>query len=223
MNQHLGPWAVDRARLGERPPDVQAHLDACEHCRRLVLERAPGPVPTWVRDLEPSRPRTAPWLFPGMGAAATLAAALVLFVGPKPSGAPGSPPSGGRGVYVGEKSGHPSVTAHVERGGEIRSWSGEALRAGDRLQLTIANAKGRHLTLLGAPSSDVAVYSEAIHATEQTLSKSLRVDDDPGSERLWVVVSDGPLSPPYRVGRLKKVPNVWVQAWVFPKKERSRP
>ncbi|MEO1232377.1 MAG: hypothetical protein AAFZ18_26115 [Myxococcota bacterium] len=222
MNEHLSPWAIDRARLGDRPPEVQAHLDSCEYCRGLVLKRASGPVPTWVKELEPEKPSVEPgWLFPGLGAAATLAAALVLYVGPSSVPAPASGPADS-GVYVGEKSGHPSVTVHVERDGEVRAWSGEALHGGDRLQLTVANAKGRYLTLLGAPSSEVAVYSEAIRASEQALAKSLRVDEDRGPERLWVVVSDAPLGPPYLIERLKEAPHVWIEAWVFPKKERSR-
>lgn len=131
---HPSHWALDRARLGEVSEEVRAHLAGCATCRAAFAEREVVAVPAWVRQLE--RPRRRWWLAPGLGLATAALATLLLVVVPRP--------------YVGEKGALPAVAVYLERGGAVAPWAGGALRAGDRLQLTVRPTGRAHVYLLAA-------------------------------------------------------------------------
>lgn len=126
-------------------PALQAHINACEHCRQRVNQEREAlalhqqrELPAWLtqsRPVAPRRPRafSTGWLAAGAGAAA-LAAAALWVLRPAPSPDDGVRSKGALQVSVSVMRGE-QLVYHAAKAGDI-----EALRAGDRLRLAVSGA-----------------------------------------------------------------------------------
>jgi hypothetical protein len=206
MNECLSEFALDDYAVhGRASPTVVAHLSSCQACRvridgrqaRVNEFQATLAAPTWTRIRAEAatrgraRTRALPW-----AAVAAAAAALLLFIivprrsphesGPTPKGS--------------------SLAEIVCRRGE-RTFvlgSGDEVAPGDRLRfrplpiwpqaryIQVGSVDGTGGYSPFYPAGDGV--SVALPARGAPLEGSIRLDDAPGPERLFVVLSATPLS-----------------------------
>jgi hypothetical protein len=179
-DQHPSYYALDGARLG-LPLDAAAaaHVASCPACRdhlRLAADRPP-----WLDELAPTAsPRRR-------AVVAALAAAGMVAVGwlslrPRPS-VPGQ-----RG---------PAVTIFVKRGDELFPWEpGRRLQPQDRLRLRLAPAGYTHVSVasLRPDRAPVILFRGPTGPRAALLPLAVQVDDQPGAERLSVVLGRAPVA-----------------------------
>ena len=193
-DRHLSMFALDRRILGATLTEPeQAHLDDCDRCQRYIEEaQLGGPVPGWVRAIEPGRPRPGRrWLWAGGTAGLVAAAAALLLVVPSPDKAA----SDGDTTTI---KGSAAVAVHIKRDERVFLWDGQsALQPGDALRLEVVPDDHAQVTVFARqPDATYTVlYAGPLGPSAETtvLPKAWAVDDSPGPEEMVVVLSDGPL------------------------------
>ena len=204
----------DREIHGGRDPAIDHHLAACRRCEAKLTERAAerasfdaGAAALWTRiaaagqeQERRQRPRRGPWRLAGLRLPALIVgvcAAAVLVVA--------RPSDPRRGSYVAPK-GQAPIEIVCRRGNAVfRLAPGDEVAPGDELrfrplpvwpggrfiQIGSVDGTGRYTPFYpsgaGAPSLPVPPGNEA-------LAGSIRLDDAPGPERVFVVLSEAPLS-----------------------------
>ncbi len=215
-------WLHRQAGADAHPgAHIVRHVESCAVCRDYLCEldrHQHGPVPAWVRSLQPA---TKPWRWrwrPALAiaalAGALAAAAFVL-----------QPGDGDRGqartrAYVAAKSA-PSMGLYVKRQHRVFLWNGSApFYRGDHIMLKVIPEGYTYLTVF-APTTDasantgvtsdagdgarhrlVALYQgEVAPAGATTLPEAWRLDGASARETLIVVLSHGPVSADAVVGQ----------------------
>lgn len=126
--------------------------------------------------------------------------------------------------YVAAK-GVPAVQVLVRSGGQTRVWDARSpVRSGDSLALRVACEQLVHVTVASPSSSGLVRLSDGpCPKTPATLPFTLVVDDQPGRERLVVVLTrtrldDTALGEALRVNT--RDAHVWVTTFEFAKEDR---
>ena len=206
MNGCLSEFALDdHAVHDQADPTVVAHLNGCQACRVRVDARQAlmsefeetWAAPTWTRvraevaTRRRSRTGALPWVVVAAGTAVLL---LFIIVPRRPPRESGPTPKGS------------SLAEIVCRRGE-RTFvigSGDKVAPGDRLRFRPLPLwpQARYIQVGSVDGSGgyspfypaVAGVSVALPARGEPLDGSIRLDDAPGPERLFVVLSATPLS-----------------------------
>jgi hypothetical protein len=226
---HPSYLALDRASLGEPPPELTAHLETCVECRDYVAALvAPPPasgfahVQRRIKAERRSKLRSSfMLLLPAAAAAGTL-----LFVGLRPQPALPVGPHGEQ-PYVGTK-GFTSVWIYVKHGTNTELWDGRRpLFAGDRLRLKLDPGRFRHVAVYSVqgPDTPTLLYAGNVTPAESTtLPEAWEVDGEPDAERLVVAFSDEALQPAWPDWlQGKAAPGVTVLPFVLPKSSSPDP
>jgi hypothetical protein len=217
MNPHPSYLALDRAALGEVSEPLRAHLSACSDCSGYVasLHDAPiaGELELRRRVEQTQRAKVRKWwaIVPVAAAACGL-----LFLGQRTL----TPQLIEHG-YVGAK-GFPSVWIYVKHGNGTELWDGKrALFAGDKLRLKVDPGHFRRVEVYSVPSGAAPerLFQGDVRPGESfTLPDAWELDAAPGTERLVVVLSNGPVSPAWTDWLQGKVqPGVSVLPFELPK------
>lgn len=192
----------------EPSPDVQAHVAECERCSAYLahlgeLDARPFALPV-------ARPRRR---FVIAFAFAALALALVLLVWRRDS----------RPAYVATKSA-PAVQVLLRRDGRLSVWNGsDAIRPRDTLALRLAcEAMTRVVVLV----RDRDQWTQAFDGPclDEVLPFTLVVDDEPGDERIAVLLSASTLDQASVVRAIDlqtQRADVWALQYVFTKETRE--
>jgi hypothetical protein len=206
MTACASDFALDALALsGDAAPEVAAHVRECASCRerseqrRLVeeeFERGVAP-PFWRAVVHEHRRRRRRRLWAlALAPALSAACALVILVA---RGDTGRPP-----VEVVAK-GTPSLEIHCRRGGRTFAMAArDAVEPGDELRFVPRPASTQAHYIQVASIDGTGSYTPfypALPAAEslplppsgQPLAGSIRLDDAPGPERLFVVLSTTPL------------------------------
>lgn len=201
-------WAS--GRRGD--PALEAHLVTCEDCRRylarldaMVATEPPLSIPA-------ARPRAKRWTMPALGVVALAAGALLFLSRPRPT-----PPDD----YVGTK-GTPAVQLLVHRDRDTRIWDGRSpVHPGDSVALRVACEGLTHLVVAAPGPRGWARLSGAPCTSSDELAPfTLRVDEEPGSESLAVVLSRDEMSDAaleQAIGESRRSADTWVVTFVLPK------
>jgi hypothetical protein len=203
---------------------IERHLKECERCRAYLssldarLEAAPAkPATPSVRGLGSARRvGMGRWLWPATGGIALAAGVLFLVRGRSPSG-----------DYIATK-GTPAVQLLVHRDGDTRVWDGRSpVHPGDALALRVA-CEGLGHVAVAAPGPDawVRLSDAPCPAQADALPFTLRVDDQPGDERLAVVLSRtamGDAQLRAAIAETTRSDDAWVVGFVLPKETGSQP
>ena len=180
---------LDRRLVGERPGDVpEAHRTATEAAARDVppLDIAALRSRARVTDRPVRRPRR--WLFAGLVAASTMAAAGALVV--QPMGHPPAEP------MVRAKGGSQLGWMVLRADGVQIGSAGQTVAAGDRIQFTWAGNDVSSAVVIGVDGTGTqtvlwpADASEApvpLNGTSGMLDGSVKLDDAQGPERFFIV------------------------------------
>ncbi len=215
---HPSYLALDRAALGDRTLELEAHLASCTTCRQY-LEGLEHPHATMsFADVEQriQRMRSATrrrwWAAVPLAAAAC---ALLFALSPKPPAA--EEPT----LYVAAK-GLPTVWIYVKRGATTQLWDGKsALHGGDRIRLKVDADGFRHVEVYSVPASNQATQLYAgklLPGQVTTLPDAWEIDAEPGSERIVVVLSDQHVEPEWGTWLGDKPPaGVSLMPFVLPK------
>lgn len=197
--------------------------------RRGALPRKCGGArasPPRLRRGAENRPAACPdpgwWALPVAGAVA-LAAGIALV-----ARAPGKPAE--TDGYVGVK-GTPAVQVLVHRDRDTRIWDGRSpLHPGDALALRVA-CEGLKRVVVAAPGAvrpDAARWERLSSAPcpgrDDPLPFTLRVDGEPGEEKLAVVLSQDEIDDETlqrAVAETRRTPEVWVMSFVMPKETET--
>lgn len=168
-------WAAEAAR----DPELEAHLATCERCGAYLDHlRSIDARPLVLPAARASRRR---WFVPAFAFAIALAAGVVLWLHTSP--AP---------TYVASK-GAPAVQVLVRRDGATRLWDTEfKIRGRDVLALRVACEAMTRVTVLVSDRGDWKQTFEGA-CPNDVLPFTLVVDDDPGDDRIAVVLSRAPL------------------------------
>ena len=186
MRDHPSHLALDRARLGDRPAEIEAHLAECDRCRAIVATGRP-PIPAWVRRLEVQTPWfRRPFVIPAVGVALAAVAAFVWL--------PTTDRLQPEVPYVGTKDATPAISVFVRRGEAVDQWSGDSVRVGDRLQLRLTPGGFGWVTVVVPVDGAFAVLHQERIVNRDAgspflLSRSFEVDDSPGDTVLIVMLS----------------------------------
>jgi hypothetical protein len=204
-------WASGRS--GDA--SLESHLAGCDRCRAYLAsldalaESASAPALPARRAGGASVRR---WAAPVIGALA-LAAGLALVFRPD--------------HYVGIK-GTPAVQLLLHRDHDTRLWDGHSpLHPGDALALRVA-CEGLKRVVVAAPAQAgwARLSSVGCPTNDEPLPFTLQVDDEPGDEKLAVVLSqdeldDGTLQK--AIAETRRTADVWVLSYVMPKEtEKNR-
>ncbi len=204
---------------------LQAHLVTCERCKTYVagLDAVANEAPpAWdsTRLGHPTRARSRYLLAGAIGSGLALAAAVVLLAR--------SPRDSIDETYVGVK-GAPAVQVLVRRDGRAQIWDGrESVRPGDALALRASCEGFTHVTVATPgrePGTWARLEDRACPSDGAPLPFSLIVDEQPGDERMVVVLSDAPLDDHAlgsAVSETRRTRGVWVIPFVFAKNARNR-
>ena len=157
------------------------------------------------------------WALPAVSALA-LAAAAALFVhqkAPEPEG------------YIGVK-GTPAVQLLVHRDRDTRIWDGRSpVRPGDALALKVACEGLKHVAVAAPAGSAWARLSGAdCPAQGEALPFTLRVDGEPGDEKLAIVLSQAALDDDAlkrAIAETRREGDVWVVTFTMPKETETNP
>lgn len=220
-------WQLLGELEGEEKRALESHFAECERCtkRFAALTRE---ADAWKKSAPPRRlPRARAQGWPWVAGAIALAACLVLFVRTKGPGSQG---------YVGTK-GTPAVELLLHRQGETRIWDGHApLRPGDALALRVACESLDHL-IVAAPATEAPSPSKRLAgfgtrkvwqrlsdgtcpSQGEPLPFTLVVDDEPGDERLAVVLSQEEMDDvalQRAIASDARTADVWVVKFILPK------
>ena len=222
---HPSYLALDRASMGESPPEIATHLRSCAACQGYIAGLAEPPPASGFAQVQQQveaerrfERRRRFMLWPAAAAAAAAGALLFIAVRPQPD-----PPAEPRGEqpYVGMK-GFTSVWIYVKHGNNTRLWDGKRpLFAGDRLRLKLDPGRFRHVAVYSLKGSEAPALLYAGRVTpgeSSTLPEAWEVDGESGAERLVVAFSDETL-PPARPDWFhgKTPPGVTVLPFVLPK------
>lgn len=219
---HPSYFALDRASLGVRAADVQAHVAACHACRGYLesLEQTAPIGLTEVKGRVANRARH--WRWAWAGAALVAAAAGLLLVGSQPPPSSPEPP-----LYVGDK-GFSSVWIYVRHGASTALWDGtKPLYAGDRLRLKIDPGRFERVEVYStkAPAAPELLYAGSLVPRQSsTLPDAWEIDGEPGDERLLVVLCNQPVKPSWPDWlNGKSPPDVLLLPFVLPKSGKPDP
>ena len=213
----------DRGAAENEPTSpVAKHVASCARCASYLAElesldaqRDTRLPPRSVRDRPRSRSRR---LLGRIAPAAAIAALAVVVVYVK------ARPASDDAQYIGVK-GMPAVQVLVRSDGQTRVWDARSpVRAGDSLVLHVACEQFRHVTVASAPPDGLVRLSDGpCPTTPGTLPFTLIVDDQPGRERLVVVLAqsrldDAALAAAVHVS--SRSASAWVTAFELTKEER---
>lgn len=187
---HPSYLQLDRAALGDPSQELRAHLTDCSECRAYLEGLSDPPPESGLLELrrkveQSRRAKLRKWwaLVPAAAAAVGL-----LFVGLNG----GSRRAVGEQPYIGAK-GFASVWIYVKHGTRTQLWDGKrALFVGDQLRLKVDPGQFQRLEVystsnLAAPERLYA--GEVSPGQSVTLPDAWELDDEPGPERLAVVLS----------------------------------
>jgi len=211
-------WA-ERAAGAGGDVAVAAHVAGCARCQAYLASLDAFQLPEPMAPRAPSARARArslrAWSFAAAGALAA-AAAVTLFVHGRAAQNDG---------YVGIK-GTPAVQVLLHRGQQTRVWDGHApLHPGDALALRVA-CEGLKRVVVAAPAaSGWARLSEgACPASDEPLPFTLRVDDEPGDEKLAVVLSQDAVDDEALQKAItdeRRAADVWVVRFVMAKETEN--
>ncbi|HUB06977.1 MAG TPA: hypothetical protein VMB50_08250 [Myxococcales bacterium] len=200
-SSHLTSLALDALSLPTAPaaPELQSHLDGCESCRAALDERLRDRE-VFLREVFPAsepalqeRARGGSWLrWVGLVAvpAAALAAVLVFL--------PLHDPLDGYAA----KGGARFQTYARRSGGVFEVHDADVLRPGDELRFVVDPGPARYLLVGSIDGADHAsIYypydgqrSAELGPGRHELAGSIVLDDAPGPERLFALLSREPLA-----------------------------
>ncbi len=200
---------------------VDVHLETCARCRRYVEELERVSDEPLARPISTPPPRKAArwsssrlWTASAAGVVAA-AAAAALFVRVLERG-------NDRAAYVGTK-GTPAVQALIHRD-QTSVWDGHSpIRAGDAIALRVA-CEGFPDVTVATPSADrsgwTRLFEGACPANAEPLKFTLLADDEPGEERIAVVLRRDPLDNrqlQVAVQNEARTADLWTVVLAFPK------
>jgi len=195
-------WAAEAAR----DPDLEAHLAACERCRGYLDHLRSIDARTLA--LPAARASRRRWFVPAFAFAVALAAGVVLWFHASP--AP---------TYVASK-GAPAIQVLVRRDGATHLWDPEfKIRDRDVLALRVACEAMTRVTVLVADRGDWKQTFEGA-CQDDVLPFTLVVDDDPGDDRIAIVLGRAPLdqaSARLAADSQTKNADVWALTFVLTK------
>jgi len=200
MSPHLSTLALHKLRYGELSDSERAHaaehLQQCALCSERLAVQERDRTAFSMRQVPPALRRGAPvsrpllrsiWFPLGLLAAAAIALLLVRPVDTVPSGTPQT-------QFKGEL---PAIEVWVDLGqGPRLLRPGEALQAGDRVQLKVDATDAPFIALAGRDGRGlVEVYGSFPGGTDglQSAPFGLVLDDAPGPQELFVLTSERPL------------------------------
>jgi hypothetical protein len=170
---HYSTFALDLYWAAPDDKQLAQHLAECDRCRAYVEHLGAVDQPIAL----PARPKRMWWIL----AAAVLAIAIAVVLWPRHS-AP----------QVATK-GEPSVQLLVHRGGDTVVWDAAmAVRARDALALRVACDEMSHVSVLVPDGANWQV-AFAAPCQDGVLPFTLVVDDQPGSERISIVLTKSEL------------------------------
>jgi hypothetical protein len=228
----MSTFALDVHFASGKPADlaIEEHLAECDTCsaylrslEELAVDDVVAESPTSespasrvssLRVVDPKPLRRAAMV----GGAVLLAASFALFLrteGTKRNG-----------DYVGVK-GAPAVQVLVRRGATTSIWDGRAaMHSGDAIALRVACEGLQQAAVLSPNGKEWQRLSDApCPSSAEPLPFTLVVDDQPGDEKLAVVLSDAALddqSLRKAIADNRRAADVWVTSFVF-SKETSAP
>jgi hypothetical protein len=148
-----------------------------------------------------------PWV---MGGAVAFAALLLwIKLRPTPAPLPDADGGGADGPYLGVKDADDGVAVYLRRGESVRPLAdGAAVHPGDALRFAVDPARGKYALVVsidgaqqisvyapfGGDASAVIPTSSGAPGAKVELPGSVELDATLGDERLWIVLSDAPLS-----------------------------
>jgi hypothetical protein len=195
---------------------LEAHVAGCERCRAYLASldalAETGPALPSLASSKSGAARRR-WAGPVIGALALAAGfALALALRDRPL------PNDG---YVGIK-GTPAVQLLLHRDRDTHVWDGHSpLHPGDALALRVA-CEGLRRVVVATPGSSgwVRLSSTGCSVHDDPLPFTLQVDDEPGDERLVVVLSQDELDDDTLqkvIAETRRTADVWVLSYVMPK------
>ncbi len=207
-------WAS--GRTGNVP--LENHVAGCERCRAYLASLdalgAASVPPVTERAVRPATRRR--WALPAAASALAVAAGVALFAGGRAQEeSPGTAP------YVGVK-GTPAVQLLVHRDRETRIWDGRSpVRAGDALALRVACEGLKRVTVAAPGTSGWGRLSSAeCPSHDDPLPFTLLVNDEPGAEKLAVVLTRGEIDDDElgkAIAESRRAADAWVVTFVLPK------
>lgn len=213
---HVSTLRLHQLRLGELDGDeevrLRAHVAACDVCARRLdaqLETrqafARQPLPPFLA------PAPSLWDRLGVGrwfvlAVPALAAAVALVAVLPADDTPADAPT----EDVREKGGIPLLEAWIESGRSARPlYTGERVRPGTRVQLKFDPGRRRFVTLAGRDGKGtVEIYGTlpAQGPGMKTAPFALTLDDTPGDQEFFAVLTDTRPAPEDVIGVLEAEP-----------------
>jgi len=217
----VSTFTLDVYWASGKPADatLEQHIAGCARCRAYLasLELEAGRLPVPVVPARPDGVRPARrWALPSAVATGlALAACVLLLVRGRPT-EPG---------YVGAK-GTPAVQLLLHRQSDTWIWDGRSpVRPGDALALRVACEGLDHVAVAAPGAQGWARLSDApCPGPGEALPFTLVVDDQPGDERLAVVLSRDVLddeSLRRAVVEERRASDVWTVAFLLTKKTES--
>jgi hypothetical protein len=221
--RHPSTLTLDVFFAGGRRPDgvVDVHLETCARCRRYVdeLDQAAEvplarPISTPPRQKASKWTPSRLWTASAAGVLAAAAAAVLLVRALEP---------GQETAYVGTK-GTPAVQALIHRD-HTSVWDGHSpIRAGDAIALRVACEGFTDVTVATATSHDGTGWSKLFEgpcpANDEPLKFTLVADDEPGEERVGVVLRREPMDDrqiQIAIQSKTRTAKVWTVELSFPK------
>ncbi|MDF3065456.1 MAG: hypothetical protein K0R38_1057 [Polyangiaceae bacterium] len=217
--QHPSYLALDRAALGGLSSELSQHVSECDECRAYLETLAQAPPASGLIAVrgELERRRTAQrrrWWAVAPLAAAALA---LLFV----TARPGTSTDAENAPYIGVK-GFPSVWVYVKREAETKLWDGKrAFHPGDRVRLKLDPGAFRRVAVYSARGEappELLFEGDVPPGQTSALPDAWELDAEPSAEKLFVVLSDEPVTPRWSEWKDgKTAPGLAVLTFTLPK------